>query len=959
MFAQLTHVGAEPIMRLAANVLLQSTIAVLCAWILSHGLCASSPAKRHTLWMSTLLFIAMLPWQGYIYRATIGTLSPESSVRDQTADVTAPATVPAADVALEVDASKARGGRRVTFASLVEVATDKALPDGPSSSQRSSALTRQRISGLLMVTWGVGVLIGMARLAHGVLLLHRVTRHASSCDATALRQLSDDICREIGLVRAPAIVVGDDVRGPLTVGLWRPQVILPRVALQLPAMGLKQVLLHEIAHVARRDAWIGALQRLLLILMWPQPLIRVASAQLNRAREELCDNVVLRSTTAESYANTLVSLAELCRMPRHVTLGLGLFSPKWKLEARVTGLFRDRRDSSLRSGRWLQLATGVSFVCLWWTGGYVSAVAAPATTQRSPSVDPGEKTNPPGENTTTRNATAVAAARASLARFMPISAHLFAELHGVDELLQQHLRFGRDSGQQMAPLVGQLLRTHLQAETLHELDFPIELLCTEPTRSLAVARWVARDTPMWAVVVLSGDRAAERDAPSLRTLDGQFRKLYGRKPMRSHEQEIAGVPVRIYELPSEVRYYAFVFGRRLYITNKKQGVAELIGCAGDGLSLDSDSAFAKLRRRALARADDNAKLFWFRRRPATLLRWRGTRHPWDQIDDAGGVVAFPRGKDAIARHRTQVKLADPFLRDFNQGIHLLSKGDFTPESWVPADVTGYGTLHWDMKHAIPTVTRIVDQIVDSQGFCEDVLESFRSDPNGPQVDLERDLFAHLGLRLSIASGIDGDPQRHVAAIHVTDAAAVRQTILRLFRNDPQAEPPETVPGGFTIRLLGERTDTNDIKVGSTGRSESEPGPLGPASAIGVIDDQILAATDHDALRRMIENRDAQAALMDNPSFSKLARSAAHEWKLASGRLFLLGQEPTLPPFLSKIRRLLQRETFSRLGAGAALPLIKPQQATALSVSSTADGLVIEGVVLSTAIAPEAADASRP
>ena len=57
---------------------------------------------------------------------------------------------------------------------------------------------------------------------------------------------------------------------------------------------LRHVLVHEFAHIKRGDAWIGALQRLLLIAAWPQPLIRYASSELSRAREELCDNYVLK-----------------------------------------------------------------------------------------------------------------------------------------------------------------------------------------------------------------------------------------------------------------------------------------------------------------------------------------------------------------------------------------------------------------------------------------------------------------------------------------------------------------------------------------------------------------------------------------------------------------------------------------------------------------------------------------
>ena len=116
-----------------------------------------------------------------------------------------------------------------------------------------------------------------------------------------------------------------EVRGPVAAGLWRPWVILPEgLAESLASDSLRDVLVHECAHVVRLDAWVGLLQRLAGTLFWPHPLVHYASGQLTRAREEVCDNHVLRCGSPRGYARTLLALTEQCLPLGAVRPGLGL-----------------------------------------------------------------------------------------------------------------------------------------------------------------------------------------------------------------------------------------------------------------------------------------------------------------------------------------------------------------------------------------------------------------------------------------------------------------------------------------------------------------------------------------------------------------------------------------------------------------------------------------------------------
>jgi beta-lactamase regulating signal transducer with metallopeptidase domain len=142
----------------------------------------------------------------------------------------------------------------------------------------------------------------------------------------------------------------------LVIGLRRPTVLVPAPLLSaLSEAELEDVLVHECAHVLRRDLVVGFLQRTLAVFCWLHPLIHYLNRQLSLAREEVCDNHVLRGGDARRYAGTLLTMAEHIPAAGALSPGIGLLSPHWKLEDRVAGLLDKGRSIMTRTNRFLLL----------------------------------------------------------------------------------------------------------------------------------------------------------------------------------------------------------------------------------------------------------------------------------------------------------------------------------------------------------------------------------------------------------------------------------------------------------------------------------------------------------------------------------------------------------------------------------------------------------------------------
>ncbi len=134
-------------------------------------------------------------------------------------------------------------------------------------------------------------------------------------------------------VRAPALAVGDAAIGPHVIGALRPIIVVPPALLDdtAPAL-LRAALLHELAHVRRRDAIGRGIQLLAGAMFFWWPVVRLASRRLDLAREAACDAWALEAgeLARPAYARLLVHMAQL--------RGAGLAMSAAHLDARVAAV---------------------------------------------------------------------------------------------------------------------------------------------------------------------------------------------------------------------------------------------------------------------------------------------------------------------------------------------------------------------------------------------------------------------------------------------------------------------------------------------------------------------------------------------------------------------------------------------------------------------------------------------
>ena len=115
--------------------------------------------------------------------------------------------------------------------------------------------------------------------------------------------------------------------------------IAERDLVQLSAqVGLRVVLMHELAHIKRGDLWVNLLQTLLQIVYFYNPLLWLANWAIRRVREQAVDETVqvALGDKAQQYPETLLNVARLAFERPALSLRLiGVVESKGALTGRI------------------------------------------------------------------------------------------------------------------------------------------------------------------------------------------------------------------------------------------------------------------------------------------------------------------------------------------------------------------------------------------------------------------------------------------------------------------------------------------------------------------------------------------------------------------------------------------------------------------------------------------------
>jgi murein DD-endopeptidase MepM/ murein hydrolase activator NlpD len=184
----------------------------------------------------------------------------------------------------------------------------------PASARGEAASIRPTLDPVVPLgcVWLAGCAVAGVRWLGARRRFRRVAVAARTIDAGVLRSLVDDARRRLGVRRSVRLRVTDVAVAPFTVGVFRPEVVLPTAVAVRPELAAT-VIAHELAHVRRLDvAWM-AVERMLAVVYWFHPVVWLTVGRRHEARERACDTLVVEraSVPARRYAHDLLAVVRL------------------------------------------------------------------------------------------------------------------------------------------------------------------------------------------------------------------------------------------------------------------------------------------------------------------------------------------------------------------------------------------------------------------------------------------------------------------------------------------------------------------------------------------------------------------------------------------------------------------------------------------------------------------------
>lgn len=179
------------------------------------------------------------------------------------------------------------------------------LRSGVASHDLSPTAVPRPTAAVWLGAVGIGAGLLLWRRLGGTFVVDRMVREAEPAPGE-LRDVFYDACGDIYVRGGVDLVVSDRARGPFVTGVLRPTIVVPRSLLERDRAAQRDVLRHELAHVARRDTLSQLATQLAGTLMWWNPLFWLASRDLTLLRELACDDAAtFGRTDRSSYASLL------------------------------------------------------------------------------------------------------------------------------------------------------------------------------------------------------------------------------------------------------------------------------------------------------------------------------------------------------------------------------------------------------------------------------------------------------------------------------------------------------------------------------------------------------------------------------------------------------------------------------------------------------------------------------
>ena len=173
------------------------------------------------------------------------------------------------------------------------------------------------------------------------------------------------------------IGLSNQIDAPITFGWLNPIVLLPiAICNQLTTKEIETILIHEIAHILRKDYIVNIIINLNQTILFFNPFSILLNKEMSLQREIACDLIVIQNNPKKiEYMNALLKIAEHVnkRIQKNATLAIGILGSQSELLKRIQYFNNIKTNTSKQL--FFKLMTGMVFAtCIFLSTRTVTSI---------------------------------------------------------------------------------------------------------------------------------------------------------------------------------------------------------------------------------------------------------------------------------------------------------------------------------------------------------------------------------------------------------------------------------------------------------------------------------------------------------------------------------------------------------------------------------------------------------
>ncbi len=279
------------------DTILKGTLFLTLLFLASPLLHRLSAGTRHLVWGTALVFLVafpllsrVMPWRIGVYPVAKAPATEASHAARSEAPITAPST-PISDPGMPAADPSPSGATPAAVAPAFSLPID--------------------LGTAALSLWALGFGVVLLRLAAARRSARQLLATARAVQGPDWDRAAIRAADHLGLDDLPALRVSEELPLPITLGIRHPAILLPEDAELWPEARRSSVLLHEMAHIRRRDVVTHLAARLACAIWWFHPLAWRALTRFRLESERAADDLVLAAgRRASEYAQDLLAVVQ-------------------------------------------------------------------------------------------------------------------------------------------------------------------------------------------------------------------------------------------------------------------------------------------------------------------------------------------------------------------------------------------------------------------------------------------------------------------------------------------------------------------------------------------------------------------------------------------------------------------------------------------------------------------------